>query len=253
MNSTPPLVSIITICLNAARTIERTIASVREQDHPAIEYLVIDGGSTDGTLEILNRHRDRVDRLVSEPDRGISDAFNKGIRLSTGRYVQFLNADDALGRGQIAAGVGLLGAHPDAGYAHGDVVKVDPRTGATSMMKGDPRYARTIWYVMKGLNHPTVLARRDLFDRYGLFDERWKIAMDYEWLLRLHRAGVRGVYSPSIAATMFSGGTSDARAYDAFREVRRISVLHGCHPLFAGSYHLARFLKQRLYVALGKR
>jgi glycosyltransferase involved in cell wall biosynthesis len=253
MNTPPPLVSVITVCLNSARTIERTIGSVRNQDHPAVEYIVVDGGSTDGTLEILDHHRDRVDRLVSEKDRGISDAFNKGIRLSTGSFLQFLNADDALGPGQLRTAVELLARHPEAGFAHGDVVKVDPRTGQANTMKGEQGYDRYIHYVMKGLNHPTILARRELFERFGQFDERWRVAMDYDWLLRVHQAGVRGVYSADIVATMFGGGISDARAYEAFREVRDISITHGCGRLFAQTYYTIRCLKQRLYVALGKR
>jgi glycosyltransferase involved in cell wall biosynthesis len=253
MNTSPPPVSVITVCLNSARTIERTIGSVRDQDHPAVEYVVVDGGSTDGTLEILERHRDRVDTLVSERDRGISDAFNKGIRLSTGRFIQFLNADDALGPGQLRTAVELLARHPDAGYAHGDVVKLDPHTGQSITMKGEQGYDRHIRYVMKGLNHPTILARRELFERHGTFDERWRVAMDYDWLLRVHQAGVRGVYSADIVATMFGGGISDARAYEAFREVRDISIQYGCSRLFAQTYYAIRCLKQRLYVALGKR
>lgn len=253
MNAPPPLVSVVTVCLNSARSIERTIESVRNQDHPAVEYIVVDGGSTDGTLEILEHHRDRVDTLVSEKDRGISDAFNKGIRLSTGSFVQFLNADDALGPGQLSSALGLLERHPEAGFAFGDVVKVDPRTGRTITMKGDQGYDRYIRYVMKGLNHPTILARRELFQRYGQFDERWRVAMDYDWLLRIHKAGVRGIYSADIVATMFGGGISDARAFDAFREVRDISMQYGCSRLFAQTYYAARCLKQRLYVALGKR
>ena len=88
----------------------------------------------------------------------------------------------------------------------GDVVKVDPLTGQGNTMKGAPGYDRYIRYVMKGLNHPTILARRELFERFGQFDERWRVAMDYDWLLRVHQAGIRGVYSADIVATMFGGG-----------------------------------------------
>lgn len=248
-----PLVSIITVCRNSALTIERTIRSVLEQDYRAIQYVVIDGGSTDGTLDVISHYRTHVDRSVSEKDNGIADAFNKGIRLSTGEFIQFLNADDTLGADQISRSVAALQADQSAAFVFGDLRRVDPRTGGEQRVPGDPHYGRYLWYVMKGLHHPTVMARRRLFDTYGEFEERWKIAMDYDWLLRIHRAGERGIYSPGIHAIMFTGGVSDTRSYQAFAEVRDISIRHGCNPAFAHAYFFARCVKQGVYVALGKR
>ena len=103
-----PLVSVITVCRNAATTVERTVRSVLAQSYKPLEYIIVDGGSTDGTLDIIRRNRRKIARIVSEPDRGISDAFNKGIRLSRGAYVHLLNADDWMEPDTISRGVEAL-------------------------------------------------------------------------------------------------------------------------------------------------
>lgn len=212
---------------NGAATLERTIASVLGQTYAPIEYIVVDGGSTDGTLGIIRRHEARLARWLSEPDDGISDAFNKGIRLATGAYVALINADDWMAPDQIARGVAALERDRDAAYAFGDCI-VSGLAGETLYrIKGNPDYATEIAHRMPELAHPTVLARRSAYSRFGGFDPELRYAMDYEWLLRLHVRGARGVYVPGMLAHMSQGGESDAGHRRALREVETASVRHG--------------------------
>src|SRR5579871_1341808 len=121
LTASPPLVSVITVSLDAAKTIERTIRSVQDQSFASIEHIFVDGGSSDDTLAIIKRSARRQDHWISEPDKGISDAFNKGIALSRGTYVQILNADDWLSPNQIERGTSSL-QHSRAEFVFGNLI-----------------------------------------------------------------------------------------------------------------------------------
>ncbi|MGB2868019.1 MAG: glycosyltransferase family 2 protein [Bacteroidota bacterium] len=252
MTENSPLVSVITVCLDSADTVRRAVESVLAQTYPRIEYILVDGGSTDETLSILKEYQSRVKAIVSEPDRGIGDAFNKGIGMSTGEFIQLLNSDDYLPPEKIERSVARLQANPKAGYVFGDIVKIG-EDGKQERIEGDPHFPQWIRFTMGRLNHPTILARKSMFDRYGLFDERWHVAMDYDWLLRLYRRGTSGLYSPDVVVYMREGGASDSRAFRAFREVRDISIRHGFSPVGAYVYYWMRCVKHVLYVSLGWR
>ena len=191
-----PLVSIITIVYNGDRHIADTMRSVAGQTYPNIEYLLVDGGSTDNTLLIADRFRQHIDILISERDRGISDAFNKGIRAAKGEIIGIINADDFIAKG-------------DHTHLSGEMT----------------------------INHPTVFVRRECYERFGMFDERYKCAMDYDLLLRLWVRGCRFVRVPGVLANMRWGGTSDAGWKLGCRETLRIK----------NHYLPARSLSNRLY------
>lgn len=246
-----PKVSVITICYNAAQSIGATIESVLQQTYPNIEYIIIDGGSTDGTVAIIQQYSSNITKWVSEPDHGISDAFNKGIHFASGEFIQFINAGDLLASDKIEKSVKLITAHPNSGFVFGDLY-VSTKYG-TEIVRGNERYHRKLTYVMDGINHPTVLVRKSLFDRYGVFDIRWKIAMDYDWHLRIHKLGIHGKYSPEIIVYIPSWGVSSIERYTAFKECRDISIRHGLNPLFAYCYYLLRCIKHFLLQLLGKR
>jgi glycosyltransferase involved in cell wall biosynthesis len=247
-----PLVSVITVCWNSGKTIKNTIESVLNQTYPHIQYIIVDGGSTDETLNIINNYRNRIAALVSEKDDGISDAFNKGLRLATGKYVQILNSDDRLDLHKIERSVNLLENNTDFGFVFGDVTK-EREGGVFERIAGNKDYVKAIHYTMPKLNHPTVLARKELYDRYGGFEKQWKLAMDYDWLLRIHLAGVRGFYSDSLIVHMNAGGLSDAHAYGSFREVKNISIKHGFNKLGAFLYYYMRCVKHFMLLRLGIR
>ena len=227
-----PLVSIITIVLNAARTLERTIASVQVQSFPAVEQILVDGGSTDGTLDIIRRMARPQDFWISEKDRGISDAFNKGVAMARGRYVLVLNADDWLSPDQIGQSVRALEASA-ADFVFGDLIFYE---GDRPLFRyhGDPDYAQKVRRRWPSVGHPTLLAAKSCFERIGMFDPVYRNAMDYDWLLRLHCAGGRGIYCPDVVAHMTHDGVSNLQFTRTIEEVRRIVISQGRNPLIAG-------------------
>jgi glycosyltransferase len=239
-------VSLVTVCRNARATIERTIASVHAQRGPDFEHVVVDGDSTDGTAELVRARLRPGDWLLSEPDRGISDALNKGVALAAGDCVQFVHADDWLADGQLAAALGALDA-TGADFVFGDLLFHEG--GAASFLyQGDAGYAATIHRRMPNLNHPTVLARRACFERVGLFDLRYRCAMDYDWFLRLHLAGGAGAYVPGLRGNMNHDGVSNLRWRLTMREVAEIASAHGRSPALARAemrYQIAK-------IALGR-
>jgi glycosyltransferase involved in cell wall biosynthesis len=239
-----PLVSIVTVTLNAAATLERTIGSVQEQSLPDIEHIFVDGGSTDGTLDIIARRARPWDYWISEKDRGISDAFNKGVALTRGRYVQILNADDWMSPSQIQTAVTAL-RDTGADFVFGDLVFYENDRPVFTYV-GDPDYARIIHRRMPAISHPTVLAARACFEKIGLFDLGYRNAMDYDWFLRLHRANARGTYCDGVLGHMTHAGVSNRQFKRTIDEVRMIAVSHGRNRLFAEAEAKARILKTTL-------
>lgn len=246
-----PSVSIVTAVRNAVGTLERTIQSVFAQTCRDIEYIVIDGGSSDGTQEVIRRHADRLAYWVSEPDRGISDAFNKGVAAASGSFIGLLNADDWMEPDQIERAVEAL-RRSGADFVFGDLVCHDPTGRSVHRVRGDPAYARLIGTRMPEVNHPTLLARREMYERVGLFDLRYRAAMDYDWLLRAHRAGCRGVYEPRLVGHMTLAGISDRAYARALAEVRTIAIRHGQPATNAWALFGYRLLKGAAQRALSR-
>jgi glycosyltransferase involved in cell wall biosynthesis len=228
-----PLVSLVTIALNARSTLAKTIESVQGQSFSSVEHVVVDGGSTDGTVELLEHALRPQDYWISETDRGISDAMNKGVALSRGKYIQFIHADDWLSASQVERAVEAL-ERSGAEFVFGDLVFYE---GGEPVFEyaGEPDYGRVITRRLPALNHPTVLARKDCFGRIGLFDLRYRCAMDYDWFLRLHLAGGRGIYDPGIRGHMNHDGISNTDFHRTIREVCAIAVAHGREPVRASS------------------
>ncbi|MFZ5490993.1 MAG: glycosyltransferase family 2 protein [Pseudomonadota bacterium] len=220
-----PCVSIVTVVRNGAATVGRTIESVQAQGGPTIEHVVVDGGSTDGTLALIERRLRAQDFWLSEADRGIADAFNKGVALTRGTYVQFLNADDWLSEGQLARAVATLESS-GADFVFGDLLFY--RDGRPAFAyRGDPQYANRLGTHLPPVNHPTLLARRSLFERVGLFCVEHRYSMEYDWLQRVQRAGGRGVHDPEIIGHMTHEGVSNLAFRRTVREVRDIAIAYG--------------------------
>lgn len=205
-------VSIITVAYNAAETIEETLQSVASQTHPEVEYILIDGGSTDGTLELIERYRNVVDVLVSEPDAGIYDAMNKGVSRATGEVVGILNSDDAYADPDVVADVvrTLQAAAADACYADLDYVdRTDPSKILRRWTSG--AFRKSAFKLGWMPPHPTFFLKKTAYERHGTYRTELRTSADYELMLRmLYKHEVSVAYLPRVIVKMKMGGQSNA-------------------------------------------
>jgi glycosyltransferase involved in cell wall biosynthesis len=223
-----PLLSVITPSLNQGAFIERTIRSVLDQNYDRLEYIVVDGGSTDGTIEIIERYADRLAWWVSEPDEGQTEAINKGLRRATGDVVAYINSDDYYLPGAFAAAVETLD-RTGARWAVGSCRFVDPEGRFIELWTPElPRMPRHWWLLLPwGVPQAATFWRRDVFDQFGLFREDMHYVFDTDLDLRLAYAGVLPAIIDRELATRVIH--PDAKSWDGSRfrrEARRFVELH---------------------------
>ncbi|MBL0126153.1 MAG: glycosyltransferase [Flavobacteriales bacterium] len=225
-------VTLITVCRNVASVIAETLDSILAQTHPDIELIVIDGASTDGTVEILERYRPKLGALVSEPDKGIYDAMNKGLRLATGDVIGFVNAGDLLMTPEVIAHIAnaFQRAHVEAVY--GDIIMVD----AHDIHKVHRTWLSGTYHranFQKGWMPPHVgtFIKRSVYDRFGHFNTDLRIGADYEILLRfLFKHAIPTLHVREVLVRFRLGGMSNGNVkqiLQANREVRRSWKLNG--------------------------
>jgi glycosyltransferase involved in cell wall biosynthesis len=203
-------VSIITACYNRAATVGQAIESVASQTYGDIEHIVVDGGSTDGTLEVIARHRESVDRLIPGPDQGVYDALNKGVAAATGELVGFLHSDDFYASRDVVSMVVAQIESQRLDAIYGDVAYVRPddlervvRVYSSRRFRPD----RIAWGWMPA--HPALFVSRSLFGRCGPFKTDYRIAGDYEFVARIFSRGdLRYAYVPKVLVKMRTGGLS---------------------------------------------
>jgi len=225
-------VTLITVCRNVAPVIAETLDSVFAQDHADLELIVIDGASTDGTAKILERYRPKLAALVSEPDKGIYDAMNKGLRLATGAIIGVVNAGDLLMTPSVISKVVESFTKSGVDAVYGDIIMVDEHdiTKVKRVWKsGDFRRERFRSGWMPP--HVATFFRKSVYDRFGLFREDLRIGADYEILLRfLYKERVPTVHLPEVLVRFRLGGMSNGnvqQVLQANREVRRSWRLNG--------------------------
>ncbi len=245
------LVSIITIVLNRADYIEGTIKSVISQDYPFIEYIVVDGGSSDGTVEIIKKYGDRISKWVSEPDNGISDAMNKGIRMASGSIVGMIHAGDYYEPGAVSAVVQVFLDCPDAGVVHGNMLLMHPQGSSTVPCRPLRNPEKEAWKTMPVL-HPTVFVRKSVYEKYGVFDPAYSIAMDYDLVLRFLKNGILFKHVQRNLVTMTTGGVSMTNLSDRFGEVRSIAIRHGYNRFKVAAAYAWSTIFRPLETAVGK-
>ena len=202
-------ISIITVCKNSENLIEQTIKSVASQTYSDIEYIIIDGDSQDRTKEIIARNSDLIANWISEPDDGIYAAMNKGIKLASGDFIYFLNSDDYLIDNRVIEDiVSTIRKNPNCDLIYGNLDARDlDHKYAYSIIHPVPEelMERMIW---GWIYHQAVFAHRSLFDRFGYFDEAYRISADHSWLYKVLESDAKLVYYPRKIASYWLGGIS---------------------------------------------
>jgi len=201
-------ITVITVAYNMSNSIENTIFSVASQNYDDVEHIIVDGGSTDGTREIIERHADKLSAWISEPDQGVYDAMNKGIAMATGDVIGFLNADDIYAHKNVLShAAATFGKGIEACYA--DLVYVRDDLEIAVRYYRSRRFApeRLVYGWMPA--HPTLFLRHEVFEQYGEFKTNYKIAADFELCARLFgKHGVTARYVPEVWVKMRMGGIS---------------------------------------------
>ena len=226
-------VSIITIAYNSAETIEDTIKSIITQDYSNIEYIIIDGGSTDKTLSIVDKFKDSITTIISEPDKGIYDAMNKGVQNATGDIVGILNSDDIYTNKKVVTHIVKAIGNKDSIYA--DLVYVDrDNTDKITRYWKSGKYRKGIFKKGWMPPHPTFFIRKSCYDQYGTYNLRLKSAADYELMLRmLHKHNISVTYLQEVITKMRVGGQSNVtllNRLNANKEDRLAWVINDLKP-----------------------
>jgi glycosyltransferase involved in cell wall biosynthesis len=224
-------ISIITPTFNSAKTISRAIESVVKQNYSDLEYIVIDGGSSDGTQDIVLNFKDKLNvKLIFEKDNGIYDAMNKGIKMATGDIVGILNSDDLYNDDLVLSLVASSFQDPTVDAVYGDISYFSKDVSKVV------RYWKAGEYQEKNLNngwaipHPALFVRKEIYNKYGSFDSSFEIAADYEFvlkLLKIHKINIK--YIPKVFVKMFNGGASGSsfiQRLKGFKELKKAWTLN---------------------------
>ena len=247
-------ISIITPTYNSERTLRNTIESVIRQDYPDIEHIIVDGGSTDGTLGIIQEYKGHISKYISEPDYGIYDAMNKGIAMATGDVVGILNSDDFFESSDVVPTiVETLEKNPELDGIHADLYYVDPLNTNRII-----RYWHTKPYSPKGFltgwhpAHPTFYVRRSCYERYGTFRLDMPLSADFELMLRfIQNKGINIRHIDKIFVRMCVGGATSKNLMSILRGIkqcRKAFIVNGMEaPLLYPVYRLFPKLGQYFY------
>ncbi|KAA6303770.1 MAG: putative glycosyltransferase [Candidatus Ordinivivax streblomastigis] len=228
-------ISVITVSFNCVNTIEETIKSVLSQNYEDMEYIIIDGGSVDGTIGIIKKYEDKIIYWISEPDKGVCDAYNKGIKQAKGKLICIINSDDILLPGvlnkideQIKSGTDII---------YGDTLFYQKEFGEERLKVATSKinFSKGNFY---GMLHPSILIRKSAYEKFGLYDVSCKYVGDRELMLRMYERGAKFQKINLTVARYSSGGATGVQNYSkvAF-ESRKVSIKYGA-SYFLASYRM---------------
>ena len=209
LTNNKPTISIITVVYNGEDFIEDAIKSVLNQTYKNIEYIIIDGKSTDNTLNIVKKHEDKISKIISEKDNGLYDAMNKGIKLATGDIIGIINSDDFFSYKNLFEDIINTFSRDDVDIVYSDLVYVDPKNTDKTIRYWKSKKQKpfkTGWHPP----HPTMFVKKSFYEKYGYFDTDFKIAADYELMLRfIEKHEAKLFYLPKTVVKMRIGGVSN--------------------------------------------
>jgi len=223
MKKNPLKISIITVCYNSVRTIEQTIQSVIHQSYNNIEYIIIDGGSTDGTLDIIRKYESKIAYWISEPDQGIYDAMNKGIQVATGDVIGIINSDDWY-MPDIFPKIVNCFQQNDISVLYGNIWAYYEKYNLYRKFTSPGSLDNLRCYMM--IHHPSVFVRRIMYEMYGRFECRYQVTADYDFLLRLYEHRVRFFYLQEDIAVFRMGGISNISGWRTMIDQRNVALEH---------------------------
>jgi glycosyltransferase involved in cell wall biosynthesis len=238
--------SLITIVLNDVKNIEKTILSVIGQHNIDLEYIVIDGGSIDGTVDVIRNHEKSLAYWKSEPDGGVSEAFNKGLSCATGDIIGLVNSGDFLEPSILTqVSEAFTNNHTDIVYGNVQYWKDQARE---YVYKAN----HELLPKFMSINHPSTFVRKEVYKKHGYFDTKYKLAIDYELMLRFYLNGVKFFYFDKTLANMVLGGLSDVYWQKAYYEVFLIQKKYfgGSNQLYL--YYLSQVFKHYVSNALDR-
>lgn len=224
--------SVITVCKNAVETIEQTFLSIYGQTYKNIEHIVIDGESSDGTINVINKYRSNISHFISEPDKGLYEAMNKGIKLATGDFIIFLNANDTFYNEKIIESVSeILNKNPDVKVLFGDVDFVS-HDKTSSKITSYENVKDIFYFVNENICHQCIFYHRSLFKEYGGFSQDYKIFADWDFNINtIVEKKVKTIYAPLIISRFqFGGLSSDGWTYGKLYKEENNSLIKKYYP-----------------------
>lgn len=249
-----PVFSIITITYNASRWLEQTMLSILSQSYPNIEYIIIDGGSTDGTVDIIKQYASGISYWISEPDKGIYDAMNKGLQKATGDYVWFINAGDSLHTSDIVQRVATLvqkkKALPDIIYGETTIVDEEGRSLGLRRLKAPKKLTWKSFRMGMLVCHQSFITKRSIAP---LYDLTYRYSADFDWCIRCLKDS-RKIYNTRLILSNFmDGGVSSTQRKDSLRERYEIMCRYYgkistslLHVWFAIRFYTSKLLKRKV-------
>lgn len=252
-------ISVIIACLNAQDTIENALASVFNQTYKDIELIVVDGASNDGTVEVINKYKEKISYFISEPDNGVYDAMNKGIKLSPGDFLIFLNADDVFYDNQVLEKVAkVLMENSEIEILFGDVEFIS-ENGQSSRIQTYENVKSDFSFAFKNICHQCIFYHKDLFEKFGFYSEQFKIYADWDFNIRcitgLVKNKAKAVYLPIVISKFKLGGICSNQENRKICKRERNLLLKKYYPkfrffrflVFADNFFKKRF---KIYTAL---
>jgi len=223
-------ITIITVCYNSASTLEKTIVSVELQSYKNIEYIIVDGNSNDGTIELIKKHEDKISKWISEPDKGLYDAMNKGIALATGDLIGVLNSDDTFYSTTVVAEIAHFHQQNDIEASVGTIMQ-HTATGKVVRIYSSKKWSPEKLKIGFMPPHPSIFFKKNLFAKYGNYDLGFVIGADYELIIRFFlKNNVSWKYSGITTTAMLVGGlsSSGSASYKLItQEIQKALLMNG--------------------------